>query len=171
MGWPGAMPRACVGKEWMGLWQCALPTLSLGGFALDKQAVPKGSSGFPIHFHDPCAVRITGDCQGRAIRTVLQGTARGYSSRSSPSRASTHPQDTSWDWGRGGEQSGEGGCVGNGACSALCHEAVQVCGDGRVAVHVDRLGLGSLILTRGHVFMDFFKSLPRRYLFHYLQRE
>lgn len=41
---------------------------SVPGWVLDKQDVPKGSSGFSILFHDPYAMRITWGCQGRAIR-------------------------------------------------------------------------------------------------------
>lgn len=47
LGWLRVMSMSCLGKEWT-CGRCALPTLSLGGFVLDKQDVPKGSSRFSI---------------------------------------------------------------------------------------------------------------------------
>lgn len=45
------------------------------GFVLDKQDVPKDSSGFSSHFHDQYAMRLTGAGQGCAVRIVPQWTS------------------------------------------------------------------------------------------------
>lgn len=97
-----------------------------GGFVLDKQAVPKGSSGFSIHFHDQCAVRIMGIARdvpsGHCCRAQLWAVSAAPAHREPPGTLETPA------WGGGGRASGEGGCVGNGGCSALCHEAAQLLG-------------------------------------------
>lgn len=144
-----------------------------GGFVLDKQAVPKGSSGFSIHFHDQCAMRIMGIARdvpsGHCCRAQLWAVSAAPAHREPPGTL-----ETPAGGGGGGrvEREAVWGMVDALHCAM---KQRSFWGDGRIVVHVDRLGLGSLILTRGYVFMDFLKNphskIPFSLIFRKSERE